>query len=55
VNVILQCPECGWTADLYDFDVVGADDGCLFCLECSHHGPMREVDDPQPDLILTGE
>lgn len=32
---VLQCPECGRQARLEDYDVLGADEGCVFCNWCS--------------------
>lgn len=31
---IYRCPQCGKEADWDGLDVVGADDGCLFCTDC---------------------
>ena len=30
----LTCMECGWTSELEGFDVLGADPGCVFCIQC---------------------
>jgi len=30
----LLCPCCGFQGNIQDFDVLGADDGCLFCNQC---------------------
>jgi|GEM_PF-7122171 len=30
------CPECGFTDDLDAFDVIGANDGNIFCPQCAH-------------------
>lgn len=31
---LLRCPHCGFLGDNDDFDVIGADDGNLFCPSC---------------------
>lgn len=32
---ILQCPHCGHRDNLDGFDVLGADDNCVFCNGCN--------------------
>lgn len=31
---MVRCPVCGYEADIQNFDVGGADEGCLFCNNC---------------------
>lgn len=31
---LARCPLCGFVGDLDDFDVLGADEGNLFCNNC---------------------
>lgn len=31
---LISCPECEYTGTLDDFDVIGADEGNLFCTQC---------------------
>lgn len=31
---IYRCPHCGKIADAEGCDVLGADEGCLFCTDC---------------------
>jgi hypothetical protein len=48
---ILKCPECGYTAAIEHFDVlgadwgnvIGADWGNVICTQCYHEGPMEDV------------
>lgn len=30
----ITCPACGHLDDIHGFDVLGADDNCLFCQKC---------------------
>ncbi len=34
---IVNCPNCGKVSDVDGFDVLGADEGCLFCTDCHCH------------------
>lgn len=31
---VYRCPVCQRTGNLDNFDVIGADDGCVFCTRC---------------------
>ena len=33
-EMLLKCPACGKISILEGFDVLGADDDCVFCTEC---------------------
>ena len=33
-TAIYECPACGHRADLDNFDCLGADTDCVFCVEC---------------------
>lgn len=40
--VIEQCPVCGFTDDIDCFDVIGANDGKLFCNNCGNEVEPQE-------------
>lgn len=51
-----RCPKCAFTSHLYGFDVLGADDGKLFCPRCNHHGRMRHLSERTAERYAnTGE
>jgi hypothetical protein len=31
----VTCPSCGKIDDIDGFDILGADEGCIFCTDCS--------------------
>lgn len=41
-----QCPKCGYVGEIDTFDVLGADEGKLFCPQCMAHRKMKCVDEP---------
>jgi predicted RNA-binding Zn-ribbon protein involved in translation (DUF1610 family) len=40
-----KCPNCGFVGSLEHFDVCGADDGKMFCTQCSLEDEMIELDE----------
>lgn len=49
METLYRCPQCGNVDDLQGFDVLGADDGNLFCIKCHLENPMEEVHEGSPD------
>ena len=45
-EMLFECPECGYRAHLYGFDVCGAEDGELACPQCNLIDPMIELSAP---------
>ncbi len=43
-----RCPHCGYVDVVDAFDVLGADDGHIFCTICSTEFPIAWVDDDRP-------
>lgn len=41
---IFRCPGCGYESDLDGFDVIGADEGNLFCPQCHLEDEMLRVE-----------
>ena len=40
-DCMVRCPKCGKVETLDGFDVLGADDGCVFCTDCHQEIDMN--------------
>ena len=40
-NSAMKCPQCGAVEDLDLYDICGADDGNVFCINCQAEVPIR--------------
>jgi protein gp37 len=50
--VMVRCPLCGNIDSVDNYDVLGADEGCLFCNNC--HEEVEPDDLPEIDWVVVG-
>lgn len=52
-DLVCRCPYCGYTDHVQCFDVLGADEGNIFCTICHEEFPVEFID-PKPLPLFAG-